>query len=201
MPRSSSSRVSASVPLRSDEAISSKACRPTTDGRDFRDQLLLTTAGFWTGRFRFLGRASAASESDRRIAPLTQLTETVAAAPSSGFATGRQKLAAHLAMLVFAGLVAGSYSIGAMAAPHVGPAAINAMRFAVGVAVMAGVALIILRGRIPAPRAVWRYAVLGGLMAVFFVTMFIALRLTDPVSAGAVFTLMPLMAAFFGWLF
>ena len=119
----------------------------------------------------------------------------------TGFAVGRGKLAAHVAMLVFAALVAGSYSVGALAAPHVGPAAINAMRFVFGVAVMAGVALVLLRGNVPPPRAAWRYAILGGLMAVFFVTMFVALRLTDPVSAGAVFTLMPLMAAFFGWLF
>lgn len=126
---------------------------------------------------------------------------THAAAASADFAIGRQKFLAHISMLVFAALVAGSYSVGAMAAPHVGPAAINVMRFVFGVAVMVGVALVLLGGRIPAPRAVWRYAVLGGLIAVFFITMFMALKLTDPVSAGAVFTLMPLMAAFFGWLF
>jgi drug/metabolite transporter (DMT)-like permease len=131
------------------------------------------------------------------------MTETNAAATTSltAHATGRGKLVAHVAMLAFAALVAGSYSVGAMAAPHVGPAAINALRFVFGVAVMAGVALVMMRGSVPAPTAVWRYAILGGLMAVFFVTMFIALRLTNPVSAGAVFTLMPLMAAFFGWLF
>lgn len=134
---------------------------------------------------------------------LSQLAE--AAAPdrtsSGAFATGRQKLLGHLAMLLFAALVSGSYSVGAMAAPHIGPAAINALRFVFGIAVMAGVVLVMTRGRVPAPRAVWRYLLLGFLMAVFFVTMFTALRLTDPVSTGAVFTLMPLMAAFFGWLF
>ena len=50
-----------------------------------------------------------------------------------------------------------------------------------------------------APRAPWRYGVLGALMAVFFITMFVALQFTDPVSTGAVFTLMPLMSAFFGY--
>lgn len=104
-------------------------------------------------------------------------------------------------MLLFAALVSASYSIGAMAAPHIGPAAINAVRFAIGVAMMAAVVFVMTGGHIPAPRANWRYLVLGGLMATFFVTMFIALRLTSPVAAGAVFTLMPLMAAFFGWLF
>lgn len=116
-------------------------------------------------------------------------------------ASGREKLVGHLAMLLFAVLVSGSYSLGAIAAPHVGPAAINAMRFAIGVSIMSAAALLILGGRIPAPRAAWRYLVLGALMAVFFVTMFVSLRLTDPVSAGAVFTLMPLMAAGFGRLF
>jgi drug/metabolite transporter (DMT)-like permease len=116
-------------------------------------------------------------------------------------ASGREKLVGHLAMVLFAVLVSGSYSLGAIAAPHVGPAAINAMRFAIGVSIMGVAAAAILGGRIPAPRAAWRYLLLGVLMAVFFVTMFMSLRLTDPVSAGAVFTLMPLMAAGFGRLF
>lgn len=119
----------------------------------------------------------------------------------TSFATGRQKALGHLAMLGFAALVAGSFSVGGLAAPHIGPSAINAARFLFGTAIMAGVALVFLKGRVPAPRAPWRYGLLGGLMAIFFITMFVALRLTDPVSAGAVFTLMPVMSTFFGWLF
>ncbi|TKT80433.1 DMT family transporter [Aquamicrobium sp. LC103] len=103
-------------------------------------------------------------------------------------------------MFAFSAFVAGSYSIGALATPHIGPAAVNAVRFLIGTTLMAVAAWILLKGRIPAPRAAWRFLVLGGLMAVFFVTMFVALRLTDPVSTGAVFTLMPLMSAFFGYL-
>lgn len=116
-------------------------------------------------------------------------------------ARGRGKLVGHLAMLLFAALVSGSYSLGALAAPHIGPAAINAVRFVFGTAVMAGAAALVLRGHVPGPRAPWRFLLLGLLMAVFFVTMFVALRLASPVSAGAVFTLMPLMGAGFGWLF
>lgn len=117
------------------------------------------------------------------------------------FATGRQKLLGHLAMVGFAAFVAGSFSFGAIAAPHVAPAALNAARFAIGTGVMAGVALAMTRGQVGLPRAVWRYGVLGALMAVFFITMFVALQLTDPVSTGAVFTLMPIASAGFGWLF
>ncbi|WP_246666026.1 DMT family transporter [Aquamicrobium sp. LC103] len=129
---------------------------------------------------------------------MTDLTET--AARRYQFATGNQKLLGHLAMFAFSAFVAGSYSIGALATPHIGPAAVNAVRFLIGTTLMAVAAWILLKGRIPAPRAAWRFLVLGGLMAVFFVTMFVALRLTDPVSTGAVFTLMPLMSAFFGYL-
>lgn len=117
------------------------------------------------------------------------------------FASGRQKLLGHLAMIGFASFVAGSFSIGALAAPYVGPTALNAMRFVLGTSIMGALALFVLKGRISSPGAEWRFLVLGGLMAVFFVTMFVALRMTDPVSSGAVFTLMPIMSAFFGWLF
>lgn len=117
------------------------------------------------------------------------------------FATGGEKLVAHLAMLLFAALVSGSYSLGAIAAPYLGPSAINAVRFVVGIALMGAAGLLLLGGGMRVRGAPWRFAVLGALMAVFFVTMFVALRLTTPVATGAVFTLMPLMAAGFGYLF
>ena len=40
---------------------------------------------------------------------------------------------------------------------------------------------------------------LGGIFSIYFYLMFEALRLTDPVSTAAVFTLTPLMSAVFGW--
>lgn len=103
-------------------------------------------------------------------------------------------------MILFAVLVAGSFSFGAIAVPYLEPAPLNAARFALGAAVMGGVCFAML-GRIPKPQAPWRFVILGALMALFFITMFTSLKMTTPVSSGAVFTLMPLMAAFFGWLF
>lgn len=126
--------------------------------------------------------------------PATRVDHTV-------FATGRDKLLGHLAMLAFAAFVAGSFSLGALAAPHLGPSALNASRFVLGTSIMGGVALVAMNGRIGWPRAPWRYGVLGLLMAIFFVTMFWALQFTSPVATGAVFTLMPLASAFFGWIF
>jgi drug/metabolite transporter (DMT)-like permease len=49
-------------------------------------------------------------------------------------------------------------------------------------------------------RRPWRYFILGGLFTLYFVLMFEGLKTATPVSAAAVFTLMPLMSAVFGWL-
>lgn len=113
---------------------------------------------------------------------------------------GREKWLAHLAMLTFAGLVAGSFSLGALAAPHIGPSALNALRLTLGAIILAIIALAMSGGRLARPDAPWRFLILGGLLAIFFVTMFMALRYSDPVSLGAVFTLMPIFGAFFGYL-
>jgi drug/metabolite transporter (DMT)-like permease len=107
----------------------------------------------------------------------------------------------HLAMLAFSALVAGSFSLGVLAAPHVDPGALSVVRFVLA-GVLVGVAAMATTG---VPRsawmAPWRYLVLGGLLAAYFVLMFEGLKTAGPVSAAAVFTLTPLMAAGFGWLF
>ena len=132
---------------------------------------------------------------------MTEIAQPAASANHSQFATGNQKLLGHLAMLAFSAFVAGSFSLGALAAPHLGPAALNAARFLLGTSIMGGVALAAMNGRIGWPGAPWRYGVLGLLMAIFFVTMFWALQFTSPIATGAVFTLMPFASAFFGWVF
>lgn len=106
----------------------------------------------------------------------------------------------HLAMLAFSALVAGSFSLGALAAPLVDPAALSAVRFLLA-GLLVGVAALATTGL---PRsawvAPWRYLVLGALLAAYFVLMFEGLKTAQPVSAAAVFTLTPVMAAGFGWL-
>jgi drug/metabolite transporter (DMT)-like permease len=106
----------------------------------------------------------------------------------------------HLAMLAFSALVAGSFSLGALAAPLVDPAALSALRFLLA-GLLVGVAALATTGL---PRsawvAPWRYLILGGLLAAYFVLMFEGLKTAPPVSAAAVFTLTPVMAAGFGWL-
>jgi drug/metabolite transporter (DMT)-like permease len=107
--------------------------------------------------------------------------------------------AGHLAMLAFSALVAGSFSLGAMAAPLIDPAALTVPRFALAGALVGAAAVASGKVDRKTMAAPWRYVVLGGLLAIYFVLMFEGLKTAAPVSAAAVFTLTPLMAAGFGW--
>ncbi|MBM1220309.1 DMT family transporter [Ponticoccus sp. SC2-23] len=109
------------------------------------------------------------------------------------------QLRGHLAMLLFSALVAGSFSLGAMAANEIAPSALNAIRFWLAAVIIA--AAVMATGGVPrgAFSAPWRYLVLGGVFGTYFVLMFEGLKTAQPVSAAAVFTLTPLMTALFGW--
>lgn len=106
----------------------------------------------------------------------------------------------HLAMLMFSALVAGSFSLGVMVANEVAPEALMAARFALAGAVIGALAAAGGKLRRSYFRAPWRFLVLGGLFAVYFVLMFYGLQTAEPVSAAAVFTLTPVMSGIFGWL-
>ena len=125
-----------------------------------------------------------------------------APAPSGRRRVTGSQIAAHVAMLFFAAFVAGTFSVGALVADKVGPAAFNALRFCIGSIIVGVVACFVLQGRMRwLPKTSWRHHLLGALMAAFMVTMFFAFEFTSPVSTSAVFMLVPLMSAFFGYLF
>lgn len=106
----------------------------------------------------------------------------------------------HLAMLAFSGLVAGSFALGGLAANHIAPTALTAVRFVLAGAILG--AVVVARGQLTgaAFRAPWRYLLLGASMGIYFVLMFTALRTVAPVSVSAVFTLTPLMSGAAGLL-
>ncbi|WP_457649832.1 DMT family transporter [Profundibacter sp.] len=106
----------------------------------------------------------------------------------------------HLAMLLFSVLVAGSFSLGHMAANEIAPAALNVVRFLIASVVIGAVASLTTGFKRSDFDAPWRYLLLGGLFAIYFVLMFEGLKTADPVSTAAVFTLIPLMSAGFGYL-
>lgn len=115
--------------------------------------------------------------------------------------TRRESLRGHVAMLAFSILIAGSFSLGARVANLIDPVAITAIRFVLA-SVVVGVFALVAGPGLPrsAFAAPWRYMVLGGLYAAYFVLMFEGLKTALPVSAAAVFALTPLMTAAFGWM-
>jgi drug/metabolite transporter (DMT)-like permease len=112
----------------------------------------------------------------------------------------RETLSGHLAMALFAALVAGSHSLGGLVANEAAPIALMFMRFALG-AVVVGILAALGPGLSSTDfRSPWRYLLTGGIFAFYFVLMFEALKTAKPVSTSAVFTLTPIMTAGFGWL-
>jgi drug/metabolite transporter (DMT)-like permease len=103
-------------------------------------------------------------------------------------------------MLAFSALVAGSFALGARMADLVDPGAFTALRFLLATPVVGLMARAAGGLEARAFRAPWRVLLLGGLIASYFVLMFEGLKTAAPVSAAAVFTLTPPMAALFGWL-
>lgn len=109
----------------------------------------------------------------------------------------REIFLGHAAMLLFAAIISMSFTLGDLAAPHINPAALTAVRFVIAAIVVGAVAASQLRSEhVASP---WRYLVVGGLLAGYFILMFEALELTDPVSTSAIFTLTPIMSAVFGY--
>ena len=107
----------------------------------------------------------------------------------------RQRLLSHLAMLLFAALIAGSFTLGALTVPYIHAVPLNALRFVMAAVLMGGFAYGVARQKFEFPAAPWRFGINGFLTAVYFVTMFIALTMTQPVATSAVYTLVPLMTA------
>lgn len=106
----------------------------------------------------------------------------------------------HVAMLAFSALVAGSFSLGARVANQIDPAALTLARFLLAALAMAALVQAGPGFRRAHLRAPWRWGMLGGIYAIYFVLMFEGLKTASSVSTAAVFTLSPLLSAGFGWL-
>lgn len=118
-----------------------------------------------------------------------------------------EALRGHLAMLGFSAAASGSFSLGAMVANDIHPGALTALRFLLAAVVLAALVMVLpgagRGGRRGFARAdfagAWRYGLLALLFGGYFVLMFEGLKTADPVSTGAMFTLLPLMAAAIAW--
>ncbi|MDJ0946164.1 MAG: DMT family transporter [Kiloniellales bacterium] len=107
---------------------------------------------------------------------------------------------AHGAMLVYAFLVSTSFPVGAAITRDLDPVVLTCLRFALAALAFAAVVSAAGEWRRPSLGGLLRYAAISLTMVGFFVLMFEALRWTDPLSAGALFTLTPLMTAVIGYL-
>lgn len=102
-------------------------------------------------------------------------------------------------MLTFSALVAFSFTFGRLVAQDIDPEVITGLRFVVAFLALAWVARIRHLQLAFLWQNLWRWMLIGGLMASYFITMFEALAVTTALSTSAVFTLAPLIAALIGW--
>jgi drug/metabolite transporter (DMT)-like permease len=113
----------------------------------------------------------------------------------------RSQIWAHFAMLCFSAFVAGAFSMGALVADKVPPAVFDGFHFLIGSMIVGVVASLLLQERISWVRkAGWGYLLLGALTAGVLVSAFFAAHVTTMVSTSAVFMLVPVVIAAFGYL-
>jgi drug/metabolite transporter (DMT)-like permease len=112
----------------------------------------------------------------------------------------REVRRAHIAMIAMAMLVATSFSFGSLLANIIAPVPLTFARFVFATLVFV-VVVLVTRTKVRLDGGlVYRGTVLGLIYVTYFVTMFIALKTVSPLSTGAVFALVPLLAALIGWL-
>jgi drug/metabolite transporter (DMT)-like permease len=100
-------------------------------------------------------------------------------------------------MLLFAALISSSFTVGGLIAKSVDPVALTFWRFVLAGAIFLVIVLATERLRLPSVTELGRYAFIGLLLCIYFALMFEALRWTDPLSAGVVYTMIPAMTAVF----
>lgn len=116
-------------------------------------------------------------------------------------AAGRASpLLAHGAMLLFALFVSSSFTVGSAITHGLDPLALTFLRFVLAAAILTGVLAVSRTWRLPSWREAAAALLLGGLVAVFFISMFEALRLTSALNTGAIFALVPLLTAAIAYL-
>ena len=117
--------------------------------------------------------------------------------PAKTLSTGQ----AHGALLLYTVLISTSFPLGRLVAAEVDPFVVTFLRFALAALVLGAVLSARNGWGRPGPGALLRYGVVATPTAVFFIAMFEALRWADPLSAGAIFTLLPLISAGYALVF
>ena len=115
--------------------------------------------------------------------------------PSKSVASG------HMAMLLFSLLVSGSFVLGSIIANLISPNLVTFLRFLI--AFIAIAILILYQSKFCFLKylSIGRSLILGALISIYFITMFEGLKTASSTSMAVVFTLTPLLAGFFDFIF
>ncbi len=97
----------------------------------------------------------------------------------------------HGLMLVAAGLVSTSFTVGKAIAPGLDPAVLTLVRFLVAALLMLPWVARHYGLRLPDGAALLRYSLISGVLVGFFWLMFLSLRYTTALNTGVIFTLVP----------
>ena len=106
---------------------------------------------------------------------------------------------AHGAMLLYSAMIATSFPVGAAITGDLDPVVLTLLRFCCAALALGAVLALRRELDLPPPSALLRYAAISLTIVIFFVAMFEALRWTDALSTGALFTLVPLMTVAIGF--
>ncbi|MBM9536459.1 DMT family transporter [Desulfobulbus alkaliphilus] len=103
-------------------------------------------------------------------------------------------------MLIAAFLVSTSFTVGKAITPFMDPATLTLMRFLLATLLFAPYVIYKFGLTFPGIIAILRYSLISMALVGFFWLMFLALRSTDPLNTGAIFTTVPGLAGLYSWL-
>ncbi|MDL2321688.1 DMT family transporter [Desulfosarcina sp. OttesenSCG-928-B08] len=106
----------------------------------------------------------------------------------------------HAGMILASFLVATSFPVGKAITPLMDSGILNAVRFLLATLLFAPYVHWRFGIRFPGIGGIFRYSLLSASLVGFFWLTFIALRYTDPLHTGALFTITPGLAGVFSWL-
>lgn len=106
--------------------------------------------------------------------------------------------AAHLWMVVYSVIVAGSFPVVAAITPGHDPTVLTFWRFLAATAVFGLMLPFVKDFRLPKWKDLGRYTVVGGSYGFFFILMFQSLKETSPLNTGTIYTTLPLMTMLLG---
>jgi drug/metabolite transporter (DMT)-like permease len=102
-------------------------------------------------------------------------------------------------MLVSAFLVSTSFTVGKAITPFLDPVALTLIRFLLATLLFAPYVHHTFGLSLPSRSALIRYGLISGALVGFFWLMFLALRITNPLNTGVIFTTVPGISGLYSW--